>query len=66
MSRLDEPHDLNRDALLTTLYEIQVSLRILCERLARERNPDLSEYALLDLVSLHSALQRDCPSLARH
>lgn len=66
MNRLDEPRDLNRDALLDTLYEIQASLTILSEHLTRERNPDLSDRTLLDLANLHCALQQHYPSLQRH
>ena len=57
---------INTDALIETLYEIQVSLRILIEHLARDRNPDLSDHALLDVAHLHTALQRHYPSLNRH
>lgn len=66
MTAFDEPHALNLDALLDTIYAIQTDLKLLTEQLARERNPDLSDHAILDLAWLQVNLQRNTPSLRRH
>ncbi len=58
--------DLNVELLVTTLHEIQVSVTMLIEQLARDRNPDVNDWAILDVVILHHALQRHHPSLHRH
>lgn len=65
MTTFDD-RELNVDRLVTTLHEIQVSARILIEQLARDRHPDVTDWAILDVVSLHQALQRHHPSLQRH
>lgn len=43
---------LNLEALLDTVYRLQVDLTLLAEQLARARNPDMSDGAILDLVTL--------------
>ena len=63
---IPDDRDLNVDLLVTTLHEIQVSIAMLIEQLARTRNPDVHDWAILDVVSLHHALQRHHPSLQRH
>lgn len=65
MTAFDD-RDLNIDRLVTTLHEIQVSAAMLIEQLARDRNPDVHDRAILDVVSLHHALQRHHPSLRPH
>ena len=57
---------LNLDALLDTVYQIQVDLTLLAEQLARDRNPDVSDGAILDLVTLAHRLHAHHPSLSRH
>jgi len=66
MSAFDVPHELNVDALLETIYAIQTDLKILTERLARQRNPEMSDRAILDLAWLQAHLQSSMPSLRRH
>lgn len=66
MSAFDVPHELNVDALLETIYAIQTDLKILTERLAIERNPELSDCAILDLAYLQARLQQSMPSMRRH
>ena len=66
MNRLDEPHQLNMDALLATIYQVQTDLKLLVEQLARERNPDVGDRVILDLATLHINLQYHMPSLRRH
>lgn len=57
---------LNTEALLDTIYQIQVDLTLLVEQLARDRNPDVSDGAILDLVTLSHRLRVHHPSLIRH
>lgn len=58
---------LNTEALLDTIYQIQVDLTLLVEQLARDRNPDSgSGVAILDLVPLSQRLRAHPPSLSRH
>ena len=57
---------LNLDALLDTVYRLQVDLTLLAEQLARDRNPDVSDGAILDLVTLSHRLRVHHPSLIRH
>ena len=66
MNRLDEPRPLNTDALLDTIYRIQADLKILVDQLARSRNPDLADHAVIDLAVMAHLLQRHAPSLRRH
>lgn len=66
MTTLPDPQPLNLDALLSTIYAIQVDLKLLVEQLARERNPDLTNDALHTLAWFHVTLQRHTPSLMRH
>ena len=66
MTALDEPDLFNLDALLATIYSIQTDLKLLTEQLARDRNPDLCERAILTLAYLQHDLQRYTPSLRRH
>ena len=61
-----DDRELNIDRLVTTLHEIQVSIAMLIEQLARNRNPDVHDWTILDVVSLHQVLQRHHPSLQRH
>jgi hypothetical protein len=63
MTAFDVPHELNVDALLETIYAIQTDLT---ERLAIERNPELSDCAILDLAYLQARLQQSMPSMRRH
>lgn len=58
--------ELNVEKLATTLYEIQVSVAMLIEQLARARNPAVNSLAITDLVLLNEVLQRHHPSLQRH
>jgi hypothetical protein len=57
---------LNLDALLDTVYQLQVDLTLLAEQLARDRNPDVSDGAILDLVTFSHRLHAHHPSLSRH
>ncbi len=57
---------LNLEALLDTVYRLQVDLTLLAEQLARARHPEVNDRAILDVVILHHALQRHHPSLQRH
>lgn len=57
---------LNMDALLDTVYQLQVDLKLLAEQLARDRNPDVGDWAILDLVTLSRRLHAHHPSLSRH
>ena len=57
---------LNLGALLDTVYRLQVDLTLLAEQLARDRNPDVSDGAILDLVTLAHRLRWHHPSLSRH
>ena len=57
---------LNTEALLDTIYQLQVDLKLLAEQLARDRNPDVSDGAILDLVTLSHRLRVHHPSLIRH
>ena len=57
---------LNAEALLDTIYQIQVDLTLLADQLARDRNPDVSDGAILDLVTLSQRLHTHHPSLSRH
>ena len=57
---------LNTEALLDTVYQLQVDLTLLAEQLARDRNPDVSDWAVLDLVNLSRRLHAHHPSLNRH
>ena len=57
---------LNTDALLDTIYQLQVDLKLLAEQLARDRNPDVNDGAILDLVTLSQRLHTHHPSLSRH
>lgn len=66
MNRLDEPRQLNMDALLATIYQVQTDLKLLVEHLARERNPDLADGMLLSLATLHVNMEYHMPSLRRH
>jgi hypothetical protein len=65
MTALDD-RDINVELLVTTLHEIQVSAAILIEQLARDRHPAIHDWAILDVVNLHQALQRHHPSVQRH
>lgn len=65
MTAEDEP-SLDVDALITTIYGIQADLRLLVESLARERNPNVSDWSLLALVHLRRNLEYHTPSLRRH
>ena len=57
---------LNLEALLDTVYRLQVDLVLLADQLARARHPDMSDRAILDLVALAHRLRAHCPSLNRH
>lgn len=57
---------LNLEALLDTVYRLQVDLTLLAEQLARDRNPDMSDRAILDWVALAHRLRAHHPSLNRH
>ena len=66
MSAPDDPHDLDLDVLLATIYEMQTSLKMLTDQLAREYHPDLPDRAILDVAILHQSLLSHLPSLRRH
>lgn len=57
---------LNTEALLDTVYQLQVDLTLLADQLARARHPDMSDRAILDLVTLSHRLRVHPPSLSRH
>ena len=57
---------LNTEALLDTVYRLQVDLTLLADQLARARHPDMSDRAILDLVMLSHRLHAHHPSLSRH
>ena len=57
---------LNMEALLDTVYQLQVDLTLLAEQLARDRNPDVSDHTILDLVTLAHRLRGHNPSLNWH
>ena len=57
---------LNMDALLDTIYQLQVDLKLLAEQLARDHTLAVSDWALLDLVTLSDRLHAHHPSLRRH
>lgn len=63
--RLDDP-SIDYDALVNSIYELQTSLRMLSEQLARERQPDLHRPMLQTIHNLHWYLQQQQPSLMRH
>lgn len=58
--------EINVHQLVTTLHEIQTSIAMLIEQLARDRNPDVNDWALIDVVMLHQSLKLNHPSLQRH
>ena len=57
---------LDMNVLLTTIYEIQTDLRILVDKLATDRNPDLSDWTLRELLVTRRLLREQTPSLQRH
>lgn len=57
---------LNADALMDTIYQIQADLTLLVEQLARDRDHDVSDPAILDLAALSRLLRAHHPSLSRH
>ena len=57
---------LDRDRLLTVIYELQADLRILVDKLATDRNPDLSDWTLRELLLTRRLLRAQTPSLQRH
>ena len=57
---------LNTEALLDTVYPLQTDLVLLAEQLARDRNPDIGDWAILDLVTLAQRLTAHYPSLSRN
>ena len=66
MNRLDELRELDQDALLETIYTLQTDLKMLAVQLARDRNLDVSDWAILDLATLSHRLRIHHPSLRRH
>ena len=66
MNRLDEPRELNRDALINEIYRIQADLTMLAEQLARERNPDLNDWTLMGINGISNFMRGVQPSLYRH
>lgn len=66
MAVLDDHEVLNMDALLDLIYSIQTDLQILTDALAREREPDVSSSAFLNLACLQDYLHQSMPSLNRH
>lgn len=57
---------LNMETLLDTVYQLQVDLTLLADQLARDRHLDVSDGAILDLVTLAHRLRGHHPSLSRH
>ncbi len=66
MSRFDEVAPLDKDRLIHTVYDLQVTLTMLVEQLAREREPDLNDGMLQTLSCLHRYMTDQQPSLRRH
>lgn len=66
MSRLDEVAPLNKDRLIHIVYDLQATLTMLAEQLAREREPDLNDRMLQRLALLHCYMIDQQPSLRRH
>lgn len=58
--------DLNLDALLETIYTVQVDLRILAEQCARDRQPAVHQAVLQTLAAMHFLMAKQQPSLRRH
>lgn len=66
MTAIDDEPELNTDILITTIYGIQSDLHLLVESLARERNPNVSDWTLLSLAHIRRSLEGCTPSLRRH
>lgn len=66
MSRLDEVAPLDKDRLITAVHDLQTTLAMLVEQLAREREPDLNDGMLQTLACLHRYMIDQQPSLRRH
>lgn len=66
MTAFDEVPPLDRDSLLNDLYELQVTLKILAEQLARSRHPELDRQMLSTLSYMHWYMKSQQPSLRRH
>lgn len=56
----------SRNAMLDTIYQLQTDLKLLAEQLARDRNPDVNDWAMMDLVTLSHRLHVHHPSMSRH
>lgn len=66
MTAFDEVAPLDRDRLINAVYDLQATLTMLAEQLAREREPDLNQGMLNTLNCLHGYMQQQQPSLRRH
>ncbi len=66
MSRLDKVEPLDKDRLIHAVYDLQATLAMLAEQLAREREPDLNDGMLQTLSCLHRYMIDQQPSLRRH
>lgn len=66
MTAVDAAPELNLEIILDTIYQIQVDLSLLTETLARDRNPNLNDRTLLDLIHLKFNLEGHTPSLLRN
>lgn len=66
MTAFDEALPLDREQLINDLYELQVSLKILSEQLARSRHPELDHQMLSFISALSGYLLAQQPSLRRH
>ncbi len=66
MNLLDDYAPIDHDKLINTLYELQVSLKILAEQMARDRQPDINRRMLQTISNLHWFMGQNQPSLRRH
>lgn len=68
MTAFDDPEarTINTDALINMIYDIQTSLKMLADQLARDRNSDCSNITLWSIQAIHHQMQRRTPSLRRH
>jgi hypothetical protein len=66
MNILDDHAPIDHDKLIDVLYELQVSLKILAEQMARDRQPDINRRMLQTIANLHWFMGQNQPSLRRH
>ena len=66
MSLLDDETPTDEATLINDLYELQVSLSMLIEQLARERRFAVKREVLQSLSNLHWLMAQQHPSLMRH